>query len=336
MAENTAISWAHDTFNPWEGCTRISAACDHCYAAARAERFGHGELWAGKLRRTSADNWKLPLRWNREAAHWNGPRRVFCASIADVFDNQAPQAWRDDLWALIEATPLLTWMLLTKRPQNIARMVPPAWLINPPENVWYGATIENRATLAQRAHHLADVPAALRFWSCEPLLEDLGDVREWLERRRVFGIGGVHLIIGGGESGPKARPPHPDWFRSLLGQCAEMDAVFHLKQWGEWGFGSAPARCVEDGPGTFLQAVSITIDGKSYDGDRLHQFGDGTVMVRVGKKSAGRLLDSVLHDRMPGERHRDDCRICFTDLSNPSAAGGPNGLCRSCNEELPF
>lgn len=333
MAENTAISWAHDTFNPWEGCTRISPACDHCYAAVRADRFGNGHLWAGQLRRTSAANWRKPLRWNAEAANWNGPRRVFCASIADVFDNQAPQAWREDLWRLIEATPLLTWMLLTKRPQKIVGMVPPAWLITPPDNVWYGTTIENRATLAQRALHLAVVPAELRFWSCEPLLEDLGDVREHLD---MGNIGNVRLIIGGGESGPKARAPHPAWFRSLHRQCAEMGAVFHLKQWGEWGLGSGPLRRVGDLPGTVRGIESITIDGKRYDGDRLHQFGDGTTMVRIGKKLAGRRLDGVLHDRMPGERHRDDCRICFTDLSSPSAAGAENGLCRPCNEELPF
>lgn len=303
MAENTAISWAHDTFNPWEGCTRISPACDNCYAAARAARFGNADLWAGELRRTSAVNWKQPIRWDFEAAVFGGPRRVFCASLADVFDNQAPQAWRDDLWALIEATPNLTWMLLTKRPQKIVDMVPPAWLINPPANVWYGATIENRATLVQRAHHLADVPARLRFWSCEPLLEDLGDVRGYLDSGAV---GSVRLIIGGGESGARARPPHPDWFRSLHRQCGEMDAAFHLKQWGQWAPAGAPLRHVDDAPGTFRRVEAVMIDGKRYTGKRLHQFGDGTTMVRVGKKNAGRLLDGVLHGSMPGERHRDD------------------------------
>lgn len=320
MAENTAISWAHDTFNPWEGCTRISAACDHCYAAARADRFGNGHLWAGQLRRTSAENWRKPIGWNAEAANWNGPRRVFCASIADVFDNQAPQAWRDDLWALIEATPNLTWMLLTKRPQKIVGMVPPAWIINPPDNVWYGATIENRATLAQRAHHLAELPARLRFWSCEPLLEDLGDVRDRL--------GPIGLIIAGGESGPKARPSHPDWFRSLRDQCAETDTVFHFKQWGEWRDRGGHVPIPRRKHSTHIAYLDRdTGQGKPYP----NRTSDET-MIRLGKAEAGRLLDGVLHDRMPGERHRDDCRMCGTDLSSPSA----NGLCRSCNEEIPF
>ena len=328
MAENTAISWAHDTFNPWEGCTRISPACDHCYAAHRAARFGNLHLWAGQLRRTSPANWRKPLRWNAEAPYWDGPRRVFCASLADVFDNQAPQAWRDDLWALIEATPLLTWLLLTKRPQKIVGMVPPAWLINPPDNVWYGATIENRATMMQRAVHLADVPAVNRFWSCEPLLEDLGDVRHEL--------GHLGVVIAGGESGPKARPSHPEWFRSLRDQCAETGTVYHFKQWGEWTLGTAPLCRVGDVPGTFRVIESITIDGKLYAGDLLHQFADGTTMVRVGKQKAYRRLDAALHDRMPGERHPDDCRFCGAGLSETSAAAAKHRLCDSCNQEIPF
>lgn len=324
MAENTAISWAHDTFNPWEGCTRISAACDNCYAAVRADRFGNGHLWAGQLRHTSAANWKQPIRWNAEAANWNGSRRVFCASLADVFDNQAPQAWREDLWALIEATPLLTWMLLTKRPQKIVGMVPPAWLINPPENVWYGATIENRATLAQRAHHLADVPAALRFWSCEPLLEDLGDVRALL--------GPIGLIIGGGESGPKARPSHPDWFRSLRDQCAETGTVFHFKQWGEWRDRGGHVSIAARKHRTHIAYLDRDTGERKPHPNRASD----ETMIRLGKVEAGRLLDGMLHDRMPGERHPDDCRMCGTDLSNPSAAAAESGLCGPCNEELPF
>lgn len=291
MAENTLISWAHDTFNPWEGCTRISPACDHCYAAERAHRFGNDHLWAGHLRRTSPANWRKPLKWNREAAASGKPRRVFCASLADVFDNQAPQAWRDDLWALIEATPHLTWMLLTKRPQKIVGMVPPAWLIHPPANVWYGSTIENRATLAQRAHHLAEVPAALRFWSCEPLLEDLGDVTPLLT--------GLGLIIAGGESGPKARPSHPVWWRSLRNQCVKAGKPFHFKQWGEWAPGHGPLAMAGDPPGSWRKIESVKVGRKTYRGANIHQFGDGTVVIRLGKKTAGRQLDVVTHDEMP-------------------------------------
>lgn len=324
MAENTLISWAHDTFNPWEGCTRISPACDHCYAAERAHRFGNDHLWAGHLRRTSPANWRKPLKWNREAAATGKPRRVFCASLADVFDNQAPQAWRDDLWALIEATPHLTWMLLTKRPQKIVGMVPPAWLIRPPQNVWYGTTVEDQTRANQRISHLLATPATLRFLSCEPLLEPI-DLRELLPIQtfrdkpllRLNGFTGQHhcgpaifgdddmpridWIIAGGESGPNARPSHPDWFRALRDQCLNAGTPFHFKQWGEWVFGSSPVRRIKDLPGSFCRALSITIDSREYDGDRLHQFRDGTTMVRVGKQLAGRSLDGVIHDVMPGE-----------------------------------
>lgn len=282
MVENTLISWAHDTFNPWEGCTRISPACDHCYAAERAHRFGNDHLWAGQLRRTSPANWRKPLKWNREAAASGKPRRVFCASLADVFDNQAPQAWRDDLWALIEATPHLTWMLLTKRPQKIVGMVPPTWLIQPPANVWYGTTIENRETLAQRAHHLAAVPAELRFWSCEPLLEDLGDLFDCLLD--------ISLIIAGGESGSKARPSHPDWFHSLRDQCRDAEIAFHFKQWGAW----VPTPGTDgfwphDKPG----ACRLLPSGERHP--------RGKSLQRVGKQQAGRRLDGVIHDAIPGE-----------------------------------
>lgn len=324
MAENTAISWAHDTFNPWEGCTRISPACDHCYAAQRAARFGNGHLWAGQLRRTSPANWRKPLRWNAEAAYWDGPRRVFCASLADVFDNQAPQAWRDDLWALIEATPLLTWLLLTKRPQKIVGMVPPAWLINPPDNVWYGATIENRATMMQRAVHLADVPAVNRFWSCEPLLEDLGDVRHEL--------GHLGVVIAGGESGPKARPSHPDWFRSLRDQCAETRTIFHFKQWGEWRQDGSHVPIAVRKHRTHIACLDRDTGRRKPHPNR---FSDET-MILLGKAAAGRLLDGELHDRMPGERHPDDCCMYGAGLSETSAAAAKHRFCDSCNEEIPF
>lgn len=180
MAENTAISWAQDTFNPWEGCTRISPACDHCYAADRAHRFGNDHLWSGELRRTSAANWRKPLRWNREAEAAGTPRRVFCASLADVFDNQAPQEWREDLWALIEATPHLTWMLLTKRPQNIVKMTRRWWDTKEPgqepRNIWLGITAEDQIRLGQRYDGLREAWALfdwLLFLSAEPVLGPL-------------------------------------------------------------------------------------------------------------------------------------------------------------------
>src|ERR1039458_2213458 len=126
MAENSKIEWTDHTFNPWWGCTPVSSACDFCYAEALSKRFGK-DLWGNKPRqRTSAQNWNQPRKWNRQAEKMGVRYRVFCASMADVFDNQVPTEWRDDLWQLIRETPHLDWLLLTKRPQNISKMLPPA------------------------------------------------------------------------------------------------------------------------------------------------------------------------------------------------------------------
>ena len=139
MGEQTGISWTDHTFNPWIGCTAVSAACDHCYAETLAKRYG----WDfAARRRTSENNWRNPRRWNRAAERDGVRRRVFCASLADVFDNQVPPEWRADLWDLIRACPSLDWQLLTKRPQNIARMLPDDWGDGWP-NVWLGTTAEN-------------------------------------------------------------------------------------------------------------------------------------------------------------------------------------------------
>src|SRR5262245_18137233 len=127
MGADSKIEWCHHTFNAFVGCTKVSPACDHCYAEAWAKRAGHPELWAGERRRTSAENWKQPLKWDKAAARTGERHRVFCASLADVFDNQVPDVWRTDLWKLIDLTPNLDWLLLTKRPQNIAKMLPDGW-----------------------------------------------------------------------------------------------------------------------------------------------------------------------------------------------------------------
>jgi protein gp37 len=170
MAENSGIEWTHHTFNPWIGCTKVSAACDHCYAETWDNRFGGGH-WGPKAprRRTSDSNWQQPFKWNKAAAA-NGVRyRVFCASLADVFDNQVPLEWRWALWAVIKATPHLDWLLLTKRPQNIKKMLPEDWGAGW-HNVWLGTTVENQVEANRRVPHLLAAPATVRFLSCEPLL----------------------------------------------------------------------------------------------------------------------------------------------------------------------
>lgn len=229
MAETTRISWAHSTFNPWVGCERVSAACDNCYAESWARRTGHPELWNGERRRTTAEYWRGPLKWNEKAVASGQPWRVFCASLADVFDDAVPEEWRTDLWNLIRATPHLTWMLLTKRPQNIQGMLPggfcsTGWGSGLP-NVWLGTTAEDAEHYRLRAAHLAAIPCRLRFLSYEPALGPIGD----LDLGRV---GAPEWIICGGESGPGARPMHPDWARSLRDQCTRSGTAFFFKQWG--------------------------------------------------------------------------------------------------------
>lgn len=241
MAENSGIEWTTHTFNPWIGCTKVSAACDHCYAEAWDARF-NGERWGPRaLRtRTSAANWRKPLAWNKAAEGAAERPRVFCASLADVFDNHRsiPAEWRADLWAMIRETQNLDWLLLTKRPQNIARMLPDEWNGGWP-NVWLGTTVETQEEADRRIPHLLASPASVHFLSCEPLLGKvvipgsffgLGDNGGYPFRPNPNGR--IGWVIVGGESGAEHREADPDWYRSLRDQCAAADVPFLFKQWG--------------------------------------------------------------------------------------------------------
>lgn len=227
MAKTTGIEWTDSTFNPWIGCTKIAPACDHCYAAALDKRMGAVTHWGDVPRRRTGEHyWHEPLRWQRKAAEFfaeHGRRqRVFCASMADVFDNQIDPAWRIDLWELIRQTPDLDWQLLTKRPQNIRKMLPLAWG-EIRGHVWLGTTIEDQDHADQNLPHLLQHDSAVRFVSCEPLLGPIDIKRSALD-----------WIIAGGESGGGARPSDPNWFRSLRDQAAYAGVPFFFKQWGDW------------------------------------------------------------------------------------------------------
>lgn len=229
MAEKTGIEWCDHTFNPWVGCQAVSDACKFCYAEALVKRFG-GNF--AERRRTSATNWRGPVHWNRKAAGADARRKVFCASLADVFDNQVPDEWRADLWNLIRYTPNLDWLLLTKRPQNIEKMLPPEWADGWP-NVWLGTTVENQTEADRRIPHLLAVPARVRFLSCEPLLGPLRPKCLYPVDDGGDGIPDVPRIdwlICGGESGPGRRPMNLEWARSLRDQCAEAGVPFFGKQ----------------------------------------------------------------------------------------------------------
>lgn len=237
---------------------------------------GH-QLWGTNSPRRffGETHWKEPLRWNQEAASNRRRERVFCASMADVFERRADlNAERKRLWQLIEATPNLDWLLLTKRPQNIERLVP--WRNDWPANVWLGTSVENQTVAEKRLPFLLKNAAAVRFLSCEPLLGEL-DLTGWFNRR---GFQSIDWIIAGGESGGSSRPMHPDWAISLLRQCQQFDVPFHFKQWGNW----APAD---------LTNALVTRTVFELDHERPVE------MVRLSKKLAGRVLEGTTWDDVP-------------------------------------
>lgn len=228
MGENTAIEWSDHTFNPWMGCTKVSPACDNCYAEAMMDtRYGKVRWGPGEDRvRTVESNWAQPRSWDRKAKK-NGTRPfVFCASLADVFDNEVDPQWRADLFKLVEETPNLTWLFLTKRIGNVIKMTDPA-RGNPmlPRNVAIGATMPNQEEYDRDARKLAEVKRLLEplftFGSFEPML---GPV--------IMDHNAPDWIIVGGESGPFARIMQLEWARSMLRQSIDLGRVFNFKQVG--------------------------------------------------------------------------------------------------------
>lgn len=181
MGDNTKIEWADKTFNPWIGCTKVSPACDHCYAEAWDKRFG-GERWGPHAPRKRTKTWGNPVKWQKRAEAEGTRYRVFCASLADVFDNHKTilDEWRHELWLMIERTPNLDWLLLTKRPQNVNRFIPPSWRdMGWPENVWLGTTVEDQTEAERRVPSLLATGARIKFLSCEPLIGPV-DIRAYL------------------------------------------------------------------------------------------------------------------------------------------------------------
>lgn len=337
MSENTKIEWCDATFNPWIGCTKISPACEHCYAAVSTPARARDIEWgAGKPRvRTSAANWKQPLRWNNDAYLFGeckqcghrgnrkedtvcdvcgghapeARRRVFCASLADVFDSEVDPQWRADLFDLIELTPHLDWLILTKRIGNVFRLAPSVDWFAAHKNVWLGITICNQEEADRDIPKLLDVPACVRFLSCEPLLDDI-DISNWIfgraepcpqcpkdidcdcgwtGRHELNGEAALHWVIVGGESGHHARPMNPEWARSLRDQCSSTGLPFFFKQFGEF----APENAIFD-------------DGSpSHDSFRrnavMHICNSGERLYRVGKRRAGRHLDGVEWSQWPNQ-----------------------------------
>src|SRR5258708_6509049 len=202
MAQNSKIEWTDHTFNPWVGCTNVSPGCDHCYAESWSKRSGLVKWGNNPRRRTSEAYWRAPAKWQAGAAAFRAQhgrrQRVFCASLADVFDNQVDKAWRAELFDLIAAAPALDWLLLTKRPQNIAKMLPKDWPQHGWPNVWLGTTAEDQARFDQRWPVLSSIPAAGRVISYEPAIRPV--------RLHPKHAAQPDWLIAGGESGHGARP----------------------------------------------------------------------------------------------------------------------------------
>lgn len=240
MAATTQIQWVNrilpdgriiqgHTFNPWWGCLKVSEECKNCYAEGIAHHYGY-QVWGPASTNTrrffAATHWHEPITWNRQAEREGHRHSVFCASMADVYeDNPILLPYRERLWQLIEVTPWLNWLLLTKRPENIKAMS--LWggrgQYQYPDNLWIGTSIGLQSRAEERIPHLLQVPAAVRFLSCEPLLGPL-DLSPWLEQ--------IQWVICGGESGTGARPMNLDWARQLRQQCADAHVPFYFKQVG--------------------------------------------------------------------------------------------------------
>lgn len=322
MAIDTAISWCKSTVNFWIGCTEAGPGCDNCYAKRMDARkvYGGATHWGPGVPRfrTLPDTWDQLRRWNAAApgstfAGRRGYWPVFINSMSDFFDNEVPEEWRVEAWAAIKAAPNLTILIVTKRIGNAARMLPPDWGDGYP-NVMLLATVVNQPEADRDVPKLLRTPAAARGLSIEPML---GDIRlgSWLQRSPSaafeagkvtadmpawprIGSTAIEWVICGGESGPKARPMHPDWARGLRNECATAGVGFHFKQWGSHDLSYDRDRddpdyrrcdAMERRPGRWINLAG----GHGFSGERVHY------AHRVGPTKAGRLLDGRTHDDMP-------------------------------------
>lgn len=313
---STSIEWTDETWNPLVGCSKVGPGCDHCYAIGvvhRAMSPQHVGLtvkpegapvdWTGEVRPVP-HRLDLPLRWKR-------PRRVFVNSLSDVFHTDVSGQYIAEVFAVMALAPHHTFQVLTKRPQRMASLLSSStfWLAvaqamitrtnshrgNPIvvstasalPNVWLGTSIEND-TYTWRANILRSTPAAVRFISAEPLLGPLPSLD----------LTGIDWVISGGESGPAARPMHPDWVRDLRDQCAVDSVQFLFKQWGSW-------KPVDDGTLTQAEAVrAIVLEEDGLISPALHAaMGDpGQLMLPMSKNAAGRTLDGRTWDEFPAPR----------------------------------
>lgn len=271
MSVNTKIEWCDHTFNPWIGCAKVSPGCAHCYAEALNHRWGNDNWGNGKpRRRTSADNWRQPVKWNAEAGVDGWARvyrfghrpRVFCASMADWLDDAVPIEWLADLLKLIRETPNLDWLLLTKRPENFharlesynqlaAQRRPHGFVgLGAPPNVWIGTSVEDQQRADERIPEFLKIPARVRFLSVEPMLGPIDLRFSCFNGSDSFGtMPGIHWAIFGGESGPKARPCNIEWIRDGVRQCRADGVAPFVKQLGADAYSDTACNCGRNSDG---------------------------------------------------------------------------------------
>lgn len=292
--ENSKIQWTDHTFNPWWGCMKVSPGCKNCYAELLDKRFDGGHWGPSSTRKPMSEKyWKQPIAWNKSAQRAGVKAKVFCASMADVFEGHPDTIDHlNRLFKLIEATPFLIWQLLTKRPENILKLVPTHWHIKFPDNVWIGTSVENQEMADVRIPALMKINSSVRFLSCEPLLGDINfeSIKSRHDGIRIpifdivddhYPVDGfmapINWVIVGGESGAAARPAHPDWVKNIKDQCESHNVAMFFKQWGEWWPGDK---------------------GRLYR-EKMIDFSDGQTMVRMGKQSSGNLLNGKTYMNFP-------------------------------------
>lgn len=240
MTTSSRIEWTEQTWNPTIGCTKVSPGCKHCYA----------ETLARRLQAMGLDAYRNGFRLNLLPDRLDEPKRrkkatiYFVNSMSDLFHERIPDSFLDDVMAVIGSTPQHRYQILTKRHERLARYFATRAV---PSNVWLGVSVENRRHGVPRIDALRQVPAKIRFLSCEPLLEDLG----------ALDLTDIHWVIVGGESGPKARPMQPEWARAIRRQCDAQGATFFFKQWGGWG---------ADGKRRSKKANGRELDGRQWNG----------------------------------------------------------------------
>ena len=305
MGDKSKIEWTDATWNPLTGCTKVSAGCRNCYAERMAQRF-----WAKQYSRTVGGQPRpfVDVRCHPEhleqPLHWRKPRKVFVCSMSDLFHHSVDFEFTDRVWEVMRDCQRHTFQILTKRPKRMQKYIDElGWVA---ENVWLGVSVEDQKSADERIPLLLQTPAAVRFVSLEPLLSRV-DLGEWLFEEDVNpdpDLGSkirpaLDWAIVGGESGPNARPSHPDWFRGVRDQCQAAGAPFFFKQRGEWSWdkgGGGDARpthylCQH---GTFLP---MNPHSKCCEGGC-----DVYAIARVGKKRAGRLLDGREWNEYPAQQ----------------------------------